>query len=189
MREDVNTLEEALDRCGAMTWRGGESSAKLSATELADAAQAATDTRGWRSRLAALIEKHDRKKQQEEIRAGKSIDMSLVLPEFLLDEMVTLLRQMDELLARYLASAPVEKRNRLNAERGSDVVVRHRLLDQSLQSGLTYCAKYCTIQGRVLLSYYYIRVLCNHYHIMKHGPTGLKYNSQNSLFSRIKFLK
>ena len=53
MREDVRFLDSMLSRVN-----------KLSATELADAAQAATDTRGWRSRLAALMTKYDKKKQQ-----------------------------------------------------------------------------------------------------------------------------
>ena len=53
---------------------------------------------------------------------GKKVDLSLVLPDAMYDEMSSLLGQIDEVLSRWAASAPVEKRNRLNEKRGGDII-------------------------------------------------------------------
>jgi hypothetical protein len=164
MREDVRLLEGALAQCGDSTWRGNVAQT-LSATDLADAAQAATDTRGWRSRLSGLIAKYaashlvssrlvpsrlfssrlvscpripshpisshsipshstpscryDKKKAQ--LARNREIDPSLVLPDAIHQEMNNLLKQIDEVLARWQASSPIEKRNRAAAERGEGI--------------------------------------------------------------------
>ena len=57
-----------------------------------------------------------------QVAVGKKVDLSLVLPDAMYDEMSSLLGQIDEVLSRWAASAPVEKRNRLNEKRGGDII-------------------------------------------------------------------
>jgi kinesin family member C2/C3 len=99
MREDVRTLETALVKLGA----NGEG--KLNAIELADAVQAATDTRGWQSRLTMLLDE-----LPTDGTAGTH--RGEVFPEKTKKEMHALLEQITDLLAKWSIAAPRERRGR-----------------------------------------------------------------------------
>ena len=113
MREDVRTLELALAKVSKQMKTetdpfGGtqhKASTALGALELADAAQAATDTRGWKGRLEALLVKYEKRSV-----AGAAADR--VLPESMLHEMRALLAHIETLLGRWTLVQPVERRGK-----------------------------------------------------------------------------
>ena len=103
MREDVRTLEAALQKMAH---------AKLGSLELIDAGQAATDTRGWQSRLKQLLG------ASSPGNDAPSTHRADLFSDAVLDEMRTLLAQVDGLLQQWAEAAPLDNRAR-NRRAGS----------------------------------------------------------------------
>ena len=97
MCEDVAQLQAILKECAA--------GKRLSSLEVADAAQAAQDARGWHARLAVLL--------GYTAASGASTHRPDHLPAEIRAEMEALLGQVDRLLTEWEKVAPVERRARM----------------------------------------------------------------------------
>ena len=105
MREDVRTLEAAL---------GKMAHSKLGSLELIDAGQAATDARGWQSRLNQLLGTGE----GDADGSAPATHRTDLLSEKVMDDMRALLSQIDGLLKQWQEAAPLDNRSR-NRRAGS----------------------------------------------------------------------